>query len=83
MMYFRWGNNQFQATEVDWLVISDDENSAWFFGVGSINGMGEYYFMVEISENPGSIWVTIWDEYDNGGLTELTGGRIRICQWGG
>ena len=83
LMYFRWGNNQFQATEVDWLVISDDENSAWFFGVGSINGMGEYYFMVEISENPGSIWVTIWDEYDNGGLTELTGGRIRICQWGG
>jgi len=82
LMYFRWGNNQFQATELDWLVISDDENSAWFFGVGNINGKGEYYFMVEICEDPGSIWITIWDEYDNGGLTELTGGRIRIRQWG-
>jgi hypothetical protein len=83
LMYFRWGDNQFQATEVDWLVISDDENSAWFFGVGTINGTGEYYFMVEICENPDSIWITIWDEYDNGGLIGLTGGRIRIRQWGG
>lgn len=83
LMQFRWGNNRFRSTEFDWLVISDDENSAWFFGVGTINGMGEYYFMVEICEYPDSIWITIWDEYDNGGLTELTGGCIRIRQWGG
>lgn len=82
LMYLRWGDNQFRATEVDWLVISDDENSAWFFGVGTINGQGEYYFMVEISEDPDSIWITIWDEYDNGGLIEITGGRIKIRQWG-
>ncbi|TSA55528.1 MAG: hypothetical protein D4R45_02155 [Planctomycetaceae bacterium] len=82
-MRFRWGDNKFRATEFDWLVISDDENSAWFFGVGNINGTGEYYFMVEISENPDSIWVTIWDEYDNEGLIEITRGRIKIRQWGG
>lgn len=82
-MRFRWDGNRFRATEFDWLVISDDENSAWFFGVGTINGQGEYYFMVEICEQPDSIWITIWDEYDNEGLIEISRGRIRIRQWGG
>lgn len=80
---FRWDGNRFRATEFDWLVISDDENSAWFFGVGTINGMGEYYFMVEICDDSDSIWITIWDEYDTGDLTEISRGRIRIRQWGG
>ena len=49
--------------------------------VGTINGAGEYYFMAEISDGPDGIWLTIFDEYDSGGIVDLVRGRIRIRQW--
>jgi len=82
-MRFRWGSNRFRATEFDYLVVSEDKSSAWFAGVGTINGAGEHYFMVEIYDQPDSIWITIFDEYDTGSLVDLVRGQIRIRQWGG
>ena len=64
-------------------MISEDKSTAWFAGVGTINGAGEYCFMVELSDDPNGIWVTIFgdDVYDTSGLVDLVPGWIRIRQW--
>ena len=74
----RWGENRFRATELDWVTADDAGETAWFAGVGRINGAGEYFFMVEITDDPDSIWITIFGEYDTEGLTALGNGAIRI-----
>jgi plastocyanin len=71
----RWGENRFRATSIDWLVVEAD-GSAWFAGYGTINDSVDHYFMVELGDD--SIWITIFDEYDTGGLVDLIRGRIRI-----
>jgi hypothetical protein len=48
-MRFGWGESRFQATEFDRLVVEDD-GTATFAGVGTINDAGEYEFMVHISK---------------------------------
>ena len=72
----RWGENRFRASSVDWLVVEEDGSEAWFAGYGTINGSGNHYFMVELGDD--SIWITVFDEYDTGGLVDLIRGRIRI-----
>ncbi|MEJ2703779.1 MAG: hypothetical protein P8Z79_15190 [Sedimentisphaerales bacterium] len=83
-MRFRWGENRFQATKFDRLVVEDD-GTATFTGVGTINDSGGYEFMVHISDEPDSIDILIPGEegYDTGGLVDLGSGRIKIHQWAG
>ena len=78
---FRWSDKCFRATEIDYLVVSEDESSAWFAGVGTVNGAGEYYFMAEVSDGPDGIDLIIFDQYETPGLVDLLEGRIEIRQW--
>jgi hypothetical protein len=82
-MRFRWGENRFRATQIDWLVVEDGGASAWFAGVGTINDAGSHDFVVEVGEDPEEIWITIADQYDNEGLQAIDRGRVRVRQWGG
>ncbi len=83
-MRFRWGKNRFQVTEFDRLVVEDD-GTATFTGIGTINDGGEYEFMVHISDKPDSIDILISGEdgYDTCGLVDLGSGQIKIRQWTG
>jgi hypothetical protein len=78
---FRWEDKCFQSTEIDYLIVSEDKSSAWFAGVGTVNGAGEYYFMAEVSDGPDGIDLIIFDQYETPGLVDLLGGRIEIRQW--
>lgn len=81
----RWGDKRFCATELDWVGADDLGETAWFGGVGRVNGAGEYFFIVELTDNPDSIWITIFydEEYDSGGFVGLGDGvtRIRMYDW--
>jgi hypothetical protein len=83
-MCFRWGENRFQVTEFDRLVVEDD-GTATFAGIGTINDSGRHEFMVHISDEPDRIDILISGEdgYDTGGLVDLGNGRIKIRQWMG
>ena len=72
----RVGDMVFRSTGYDWLSVAEDGSAAWFAGSGTVNGEGDYYFMVEAGED--AVWITIFDEYDAGGLVPLGGGRIKI-----
>jgi len=78
----RVGEMRFRSTGYDWLSVSEDGSGAWFAGWGTINGEGDYYFMVETGGD--SIWITIYNqdgygvEYDTEDLVSLGGGRIRV-----
>ena len=78
---FRWEDKCFQSTEIDYLIVSEDKSSAWFAGVGTVNGAGEYYFMAEVSDGPDGLDLIIFDQYETAGLVDLLGGRIEIRQW--
>jgi hypothetical protein len=80
-MRLRWGQNRFEATSYEWLVVSTDESTAWFGGTGTINGQGSYDFLVEVADAENKIWITIGDQYDNNGPLSIDGGRIRIWSW--
>ncbi len=85
-MRLRWGQNRFESTGYEWLVVSTDENTAWFGGTGTINGQGDYDFLVEVADAENEIWITIDDEdgneyYDNDGPLSIDGGLIRIRCW--
>jgi hypothetical protein len=80
-MLLRWGQNRFESTSVDWLVVWADENVAWFAGTGTINGQGDYDFLVEVRDAENEIWVTIDDQYDNHGPLSIDGGWIGIWSW--
>jgi len=82
-MRFRWGeNNRFHATEFDYLVVSEDRTTAWFAGVGTLNGEGGQYFMAEVNRDLDAIdlWILSEPGYDTGDLVDLGRGRIRIRQ---
>jgi hypothetical protein len=78
---FRWANKCFQSTAIDYLVISEDQTSVWFGGVGTVNGSGEYYFMAEVGKWPNGLDLIIFDEYETPGLVDLLWGWVRIRQW--
>jgi hypothetical protein len=61
---------QFQSTSLDWLVV--DDSRALLKGTGTINGAGEYGFLVSAIDGvPGKFRIKIWDKvnseivYDN------------------
>lgn len=83
---FKAGNLNFHSTSYDWLVVTGS-NYAKFKGTGTINGSGEYRFMLWAGDDPDTFRIKIWTEddggsetvvYDNGFDQPIGGGSIII-----
>lgn len=81
---FKIGNLKFHSNNYDWLVIAGTR--AQYMGTGTINGQGEYGFMLTaIDDSIDKVRIKVWDlatgdiVYDTGNdATELGGGSIVI-----
>jgi hypothetical protein len=83
---FKAGDFNFHSSNYDWLVITGS-NYARFKGWGTINGEGDYQFMLWAGDgNPDTFRIRIWWEenetenviYDNGMDQSISGGSIVI-----
>ena len=83
---FQAGNLNFHSDSYQWLVIAGPK--AMFKGEGTINGVGDYKFMIWAGDSePDTFRIRIWDEdeggteavtYDNGFDQEIAGGSVVI-----
>ncbi|OGO37310.1 MAG: hypothetical protein A2W35_02370 [Chloroflexi bacterium RBG_16_57_11] len=82
---FKAGDLNFHSTSYEWLVVAGSK--AKFKGTGTINGEGEYKFMIWANDgNPDTFRIKIWWEdsagehviYDNGTDQAIGGGSIQI-----
>ncbi len=83
---FQSGGLNFKTHSFEWLVVAGSK--AKFKGIGTINGEGEFHFMIEANDaQPDTFRIKIWmvDEtgaeqkvYDNGSAQELGGGNITV-----
>lgn len=85
---FNAADLNFHSTSYDWLIIAGFK--AMFKGTGTINGEGNYGFMLtaidgEISGGADQFRIKIWDTdnndaiiYDNNAATDLGGGNIKL-----
>jgi hypothetical protein len=84
---FKVADLNFHSSSYDWLVVTGS-NYAHFKGTGTINGMGEYNFMIWAGDrDPDTFRIKIWDEdelgvetvvYDNGSDQPVEGGSIVV-----
>jgi PKD repeat protein len=84
---FKAGGLNFHSSSYDWLVVTG-VNYARYKGSGTINGMGDYRFMLWAGDNyPDTFRIRIWTEdgagvetdvYDNGFDQAIGGGSIVI-----
>ncbi|MEJ2320725.1 MAG: PKD domain-containing protein [Gemmatimonadales bacterium] len=84
---FKAGDLNFHSSSYDWLVVTGSDH-AKFKGSGTINGMGDYRFMLWAGDDaPDTFRIRIWTEdqagietdvYDNGFDQEIGGGSIVI-----
>lgn len=85
---FAAGELHFQSTSYDWLVVKGS-NQASFKGSGTINGLGDYKFMLWAGDGETDTFrIRIWEEdevtaeeiniYDNGSDQPIDGGSIVI-----
>lgn len=84
---FHTADLNFHSNSYDWLVVTGS-NYAMFKGIGTINGMGEYKFMIWAGDNlTDTFRIKIWEEdeygvetviYDNGTDQPIGGGSIVI-----
>jgi len=83
---FKAGNLNFHSTSYDWLVVTGS-NYARFKGSGTINGSGDYTFMLWAGDGePDTFCIKIWYEdggtedivYDNGMNQAIGGGSIVV-----
>jgi len=84
---FQAGNLNFHSSAYEWLVVNQDGTNAQFKGSGTINGAGDYKFMIWAGDGePDQFRIKIWMEtgdeettvYDNGFDQPLEGGSIVI-----
>jgi len=86
---FKAGDLNFHSTEYQWLVINQNDMNAQFKGYGTINGAGNYGFMLWAGDGTGSngedtFRIKIWDVatdavvYDNGMKQTIGGGSIVV-----
>ena len=80
---FKAGDLNFHSDSYDWLVIAGDK--AMYKGIGTINGTGDYGFMLSATDDdPDLFRIKIQDKdndiviYDNNEETELGGGQIIV-----
>jgi nitrous oxidase accessory protein NosD len=83
---FKAGDLNFHSTSYDWLVVTGSDY-ARFKGSGTINGMGDYKFMLWAGDDdPDTFRIKIWYEvndeeyvvYDNGMDQSIGGGSIVV-----
>jgi YVTN family beta-propeller protein len=84
---FHVADLNFHSSSYDWLVVTGSDY-ARFKGSGTINGMGDYKFMIWAGDGePDTFRIKIWEEdeggnetvtYDNGSDQEIAGGSIVI-----
>jgi hypothetical protein len=81
---FHAADLNFHSNSYEWLIVNQGGTNAQFIGVGTINGMGEYKFMLWAGDEPDTFRIKIWEEigdeivvYDNGGQA-IDGGSIVI-----
>lgn len=85
---FKAADLNFHSTSYDWLVVNQAGTRAQFKGWGTINGAGDYRFMLWAGEGePDTFRIKIWEEdesdnetviYDNGSEQAIGGGSIVI-----
>jgi hypothetical protein len=84
---FQAGDLNFHSSSYDWLVVNQNGSNAQFKGVGTINGSGDYKFMLWAGDGDSDTFrIKIWWEdgetenvvYDNGFDQEIEGGSIVI-----
>jgi hypothetical protein len=82
---FKAGGLNFHSSNYEWLVVNQDGTNAQFKGYGTINGAGNYGFMLWAGDgSPDTFRIKIWDAtteevvYDNGMDQPIGGGSIVI-----
>lgn len=85
---FTAGDLEFHATSYDWLVVNQGGSNAQFKGNGTINGVGDYRFMIWATDgSPDAFRISIWEQdasgdehvvYDTGSGQVLAGGSIVV-----
>jgi PKD repeat protein len=84
---FEAGDLNFRSSSYQWLVVNKNESRAQFKGTGTINGAGDYMFMLRAVDGaPDTFWIRIWEEtddseiviYDNGADQATGGGSITV-----
>ena len=89
---FKAGSLNFSSSSYEWLVVNQAGSNAQFKGAGTINGAGNYTFMLWATDgdkdtNPltlDTFRIKIWDTatqavvYDNGTETVIGGGNIMV-----
>ena len=87
---FNAGNLNFHSSTYQWLVVNNSGQNAQFKGDGTINGVGDYGFMISgfdgaKTAEPDTFRIQIWDKedgdsvvYDNGVAQALGGGNIMV-----
>jgi hypothetical protein len=84
---FKAADLNFHSSNYEWLVVNQGGTNAQFKGSGTINGSGDYKFMLWAGDNdPDTFRIKIWEEYDgsetviydNGFEQEIGGGSIVV-----
>jgi hypothetical protein len=83
---FKAGDLNFHSSSYDWLVVNQGGNNAQFKGSGTINGEGDYKFMLWAEDgDPDTFRIKIWYEngsevvvYDNDFDQAIDGGSIIV-----
>lgn len=87
---FQAGDLNFHSNSYEWLIVNKAGTNAQFKGVGTVNGAGNYGFMLWADDNasvpaPDAFRIKIWDEnngdavvYDNGVKQSIDGGNIVV-----
>jgi PKD repeat protein len=84
---FQAGDLNFHSSSYEWLVVNQNGTNAQFKGSGTINGAGDYKFMLWAGDGePDTFRIKIWTEsdgvetivYDNGVEQAISGGSIAV-----
>ena len=82
---FKAGDLNFHSTFYKWLIVNQNYTNAQFMGYGTINGVGDYGFMIWAGDgSPDTFRIMILDAttrdpiYDNGVQQPIEGGSIVI-----
>jgi hypothetical protein len=86
---FMAGDLDFHSDSYDWLVVNQNDSNAQFKGSGTINGAGDYKFMLWAGDrDPDTFRIKIWvgddednpvyDIHDNGVAQPIGGGSIVV-----
>jgi len=85
---FQTAGLDFHSSAYEWLVVNQGDANAQFKGSGTVNGEGEFKFMIWAGDGtPDTFRIKIWEEdafgvettlYDNGSDQAISGGSIVI-----